>query len=1164
MRRILTIALAFILVFFIDIFENKVIAQFDLTITRCEDSAAVIALIDTVFLDGVNPAQYSNITFTGDSHAVGYFNGGYIFGFKRPQGIIMSSGFSESLEGSNSCTAFASGNTTGGSDPDLAQVNGDIINDACVIEFDFMPTGDSARFVYIFGSEEYHEWVNTQWNDVFGFFLSGPGISGAYSNNGINIAEVPGTSLPVSISNVNCGRQQTGCAPPPGGGSNCVYLYDNTDQSQGTFQQTALDAYTSPFIALNETQSCQWYHIKLAIGDVSDAAYDSGVFLEKGSFDPGSVVENTAYSHPTIDSILYESCNNHDAVIYFSIGTPRADPYIIPYSIDTVTGNPATRGIDYTLIDTGHEDTIYIAAGDLYDSLIIRPFWDAEPEGFEDVRIIYNSIMCGFSEPDTSITLIYDVPDFPDTNLIYSTICEDTLILGFDNVLEGIPPYTYWWTAGGQTTSTLEYIISGSDSEFLHCVITDTCGYQSSDTAFVIVPDIVTDAGPNKSLCNQPSVILEGSAPGAQNILWTSNPPDASLVGQENDFTPTVSPLVTTEYVLLATDNCTHSDQDTTMVDLDGAVANAGPDNGICLNDSITLSCNIGNTGETYLWTSVPPDVGLPAQNTNQTIKVSPTTTTRYSVHVVDACDYTADDEVNVTVYSLPVANAGNNGEVCLGSAYTLGASGGVYYQWGSIPADPTLFLNQQDTTAYPVVTPDTQILYKYYVEVTNENGCTTTDTMELMVNYVPDIQLSADVDVICFGETTTIIAIGDIADDYSWSSEPDDPTLVIVNPGEINVTPNTTTIYSLSATVGGIDCPATPVQTITVIPQLLADFEIADNKFQTCENEAIGIFYTGNATGNANYTWNFDSDAVVVSGTGAGPYSVHWSTAGVKTISLTLTENDCPSDSVEIEITVFAMPVTEFSASPESGCAELEVSFTNSSSQLDNPGYVWTFDGTSSDDFEFTHTFNNPGTYPVSLTTTNQSICANTITKNNFITVFEVPVADFEADPYETLLEDGVINFINNSASQDIMTYQWYFGDNDSSTISNPEHKYTEEGVYLVQLITTTSNGCQHEVSKDVVIHPDFAVYPPNAFTPNGDGENDTFEVKGTGVNSYLLRIYSRWGELIFESSSLEDQWDGTYKGSLVTTGTYVYSINYRSMVDKDYKIHGTVTVIR
>lgn len=1161
MRRVFTITLAFILVFLVDIIENKVVAQFDLTITRCEDEAAVIALIDTVFLDGVNPAQYSNITFTGDPHAVGYFNGGYIFGFKRPQGIVMSSGFAESLDDDNTCSAAnANGNTTGGSDPDLNDLTSLSINDACVIEFDFMPTGDTARFVYVFGSEEYHDYVGSSFNDVFGFFLSGAGISGPYTNDAINIAEVPGTSMAVSINNVNCGTQGAYCTPPPGSGSNCQFLYDNTDNSKGTFHQTALDAYTSPFIADNETQSCQWYHIKLAIGDAGDAAFDSGVFLEKGSFDPGSVGENTAYSHPTIDTALYESCNNHEAVIYFSIGTPRIDPYIIPFTVE----GTAERGIDYTLIDTGHEDTIYIAAGDLYDSLIIRPFWDADPEGFEDVRIIYNSIMCGFSAPDTSITYIYDVPEFPDTNLIYSTVCEDTVIVGFENVLEGIPPYSYLWTAGGQTTPTLEYIISGSDSEFLHCVITDTCGYQSSDTAFIIVPDILADAGPNKSLCNQPSVQLEGSAPGAQTILWTSNPPDASLVGQENDLTPTVSPLATTEYTLSASDNCNNYDQDITMVDLEGAVANAGDDNSMCLNDSVTISCNLGNTGETYLWTSVPPDPGLAGQNTNQTIKISPVTNTRYSVHVVDACDYSADDEVEVTVFSLPIANAGNNGEVCLGTAYTLGASGGVNYQWGSIPADPTLYLNQQDTTAFPVVTPGSQILYKYYVEVTNENGCTTTDTMELMVNYVPDIQLSADVDVICFGETATITAVGDIADDYSWTSDPVDPSMVIISPGKINVTPNSTTVYSLNATVGGIDCPATPVQTINVIPQLFASFEIADNKFQTCENEAIGIFYTGNATNNANYTWNFDNDAVIITGSGAGPYSVHWTTAGVKTISLTLTENDCPSDSVEIDVTVFAMPLTEFSATPESGCAELEVSFTNLSSQLDSPGYVWTYDGNSSNEFELTHTFNNPGSYPISLTTTNQSLCANTLTKDNMITVYEVPSADFEADPYETLLEDGVINFINNSASQDIMTYQWYFGDSDSSSMSNPEHKYNIEGVYLVQLITTTSNGCQHEVSKNVVIHPDFAVYPPNAFTPNGDGENDKFEVKGTGVSSYLLQIYSRWGELIYESTSLEEQWDGTHNGSLVPTGTYVYSINYRSMVDKDYKIQGTVTVIR
>ena len=92
----------------------------------------------------------------------------------------------------------------------------------------------------------------------------------------------------------------------------------------------------------------------------------------------------------------------------------------------------------------------------------------------------------------------------------------------------------------------------------------------------------------------------------------------------------------------------------------------------------------------------------------------------------------------------------------------------------------------------------------------------------------------------------------------------------------------------------------------------------------------------------------------------------------------------------------------------------------------------------------------------------------------------------------------------------------------------------------------------------------PTTGITDPNVFTPNGDGENDKFYIKGIGVSSYYLKIFSRWGELIFESNNLEDQWDGTYNGEPVSNGTYVYSINYKSMVDKDYNVNGTVTVIR
>ncbi|MFA5417397.1 MAG: gliding motility-associated C-terminal domain-containing protein, partial [Bacteroidales bacterium] len=93
---------------------------------------------------------------------------------------------------------------------------------------------------------------------------------------------------------------------------------------------------------------------------------------------------------------------------------------------------------------------------------------------------------------------------------------------------------------------------------------------------------------------------------------------------------------------------------------------------------------------------------------------------------------------------------------------------------------------------------------------------------------------------------------------------------------------------------------------------------------------------------------------------------------------------------------------------------------------------------------------------------------------------------------------------------------------------------------------------------------HPDFAVYAPSAFTPNGDGKNDVFEIKGTGIKTLQIQIYSRWGELIFESNDMLKQWDGTINGNPAPTGTYVYQISYTSMINLSYSYKGTVTLVR
>ena len=1130
-------------------------AQFDLIIEQATDSAQVVQWIEDIFLDGVNPSQYKNIEFTGDFRAVGHFTSGYIFGFSRSEGIVMSSGLAGDLDKSNDCgPANANNATNGGSDPDLAQLTSLSINDACVIEFDFKPAGDSAKFNFSFGSEEYHDYVGSTFNDVFGFFLSGPGINGPHTNNAINIAMVPGTSLPVTISNVNCGNHAAGCNVTLPGGPNCQYLIDNTNTSMNSYDQFALDAYTQPFVADNEVTPCKWYHIKLAIGDAGDNAFDSGVFLEKGSFDPGNVRKDVEYTHPTVDTLLYESCNNHDAIVYFEIGSTRAAPYIIPFQ---VMGS-ATRNVDYEIIGTHPGDSIYIPAGELLDSLRIRTFTDTDVEGIEDVQIIFNSVMCGFGSPDTAFVYIADLPPMPDTAVEFTTICENPVTIGFGNFIGGAPPYSFDWYTINKTTPTVNYTPSGNNYFEIPCLIYDTCGQQVSDTAIVIVPALVADAGPDKSMCNQDSVQLEGSSPGAQHFFWDSNPSDPSLIGKQDSVQPWVYPTVETDYILEASDNCTNVDTDTVHVTLSEAVADAGDDQNICINESTTLTAN-GGDGFSWLWSASPPDPTLSGQETNQTINVAPTVTTVYTVEVTNDCDFSATDDATVVVTPLPNADAGPDDEICFGESKQLNATGGTHYQWSSVPYDASLYVGGQDTLPNPVVTPPTQEPYKYFVEVWDQ--CLNNDSMTLLVDPIPDISIQPDQTVLCYGDTVTLQAMGNA--DFTWSSDPVDPTLAgQENNQTIMVAPLVNTTYTLVGVVSGFDCPATLTQDIQVKPQLVSDFDLQDNL--TCQGETFSVVYTGNAAPGATYNWDFDGGQVE-SGTGQGPIDLKWDTDGVKTISLYVNDDGCLSQPLSKDVEVVKTPLPGFSADAFAGCVPLAVNFTNSSENLtSNVTYQWEFgtgDGSTVTDPAYTYT--QPGIYDVTLTVTNEGRCINSFKEPAYIEAYEIPVADFTLFPEQAVLEEATINFTNGSTSNDPMTYNWDFGDNNTSDQKDPVHTYTESGEYTVVLVTTTSNGCENTTEKTVTIHPDLAVYAPNAFTPNGDGLNDFFEVKGLGIKKYKLQIYSRWGELIYESENLEDQWDGTFNGKKVPADTYIYNIYYTSMVDKSSTLKGTVTVM-
>jgi len=1124
-------------------------------VVECTSVSEVIALIDTVFLAGVQPSAIANIEFTGDPRSVGYFRGGTFTGFDKLTGIVMSSGHTGDIDKSNNCSSAqnASSSTSGGSDPDLSQAAGFNSQDACIIEFDFKPSADSVKFNYIFASEEYHDYVDS-FNDVFGFFLSGPGINGAYSNGAKNIAVIPGTvNTPVTINNVNMGQLGPSCSNLPNGpGDNEEYFNSNTLPNSQAYSAFVFDGYTDNFTAKSNLQICEWYHIKIAIGDVVDSQFDSGVLLEKGSFSLGNITSVADYTHPTVDSLLYESCNDHEVVLYFTL----QETVGFPIKRDLEIGGTAIRGEDYELLTTYPGDTIFIESGAAYDSVIVRVINDGIDEDIEELWMAYSVETCDPMIKDTVRVFFSDLPAFGDTTVSFSGYCEDTINLNFGSALVGIPPFSFDWYTLGETTDTVQFAPSGSDYYAIPCIVADTCGQTAIDTVFVSVPSFEADAGDDQSLCNADSVWLSGVAEGAQILQWVSEPYDASLAGQENLPNPGVSPTETTMYILTASDNCLHEDSDTTFVLLDEAVANAGNDQMICIGEETTLTCN---EAESYYWTAQPNDPGLAGQETSRSITVAPLVSTIYSVTVTNVCDFTATDDVEVAVVELPVAEAGPDAEICQNEQYQLQASGATHYNWTSEPYDASLYLNGQDTLPNPVVSPDQPTDYTYFVEV--YDLCASNDSMVLTVNPIPEVYVNASNSEICYGEEVMIQVENEGS--YLWTSEPEDVSLAgQENNKIINVSPDTTTIYHLVADVEGFSCQGQQSITIQVVPEIKAVFSIEQE--EVCQNETISVTYEGNASIDASYYWEFNN-ANIISGDGQGPIEISWNETGQKKISLFISEEGCTSETSELLVEVMKTPEGAFNADILSGCAPLTVNFINESENTDpSSTFDWQFgDGTQSTDASPEKAYLEAGTYTVSLTVLNESGCRDIITSNNYIRVHETPVADFSPNPFETIASQGTITFNNESESSESLFYNWDFGDGNTSEQASPAHIYNEVGVYLVKLLAITPNGCENTIEKEIIIHPDADVFPPNAFTPDGDGLNDVFEIKSVGVSKYNLKIFSRWGELLYEANNLEDNWDGRANGQLVPKGTYAYQMAYESVIGKTFYKRGTVTVI-
>ncbi len=325
-----------------------------------------------------------------------------------------------------------------------------------------------------------------------------------------------------------------------------------------------------------------------------------------------------------------------------------------------------------------------------------------------------------------------------------------------------------------------------------------------------------------------------------------------------------------------------------------------------------------------------------------------------------------------------------------------------------------------------------------------------------------------------------------------------------------------------------------------------------------------------------SNDTAICSGDAVLLQATpsgGTAGYNVAWAPTGpavspsvISTFTATATDaNGCISPPDSVTVTVFPPVQPQFSNSAPEGCEPWCVTFTD-----DTPGAAtsdWSFgDGSVGGGSPAQHCYVEDGLYTVVLTTTDANGCSGTLTQTDLVNVFASPVADFQAYPPITIITNPSFLFLDGSsgASQ----WSWTMGDPDSSTSTevSPGFTYADVGCYTVEQIVGNTEGCYDTTSVEVCVEGEFALYVPNAFTPDGDGINDGF-LPITSVRQpslFEFNIFDRWGQPIFSSGAVDQAWDGKQTGIETPQGVYAWRLRLRDSENQVHSAQGHVVLLR
>lgn len=485
--------------------------------------------------------------------------------------------------------------------------------------------------------------------------------------------------------------------------------------------------------------------------------------------------------------------------------------------------------------------------------------------------------------------------------------------------------------------------------------------------------------------------------------------------------------------------------------------------------------------------------------------------------------------------------------------ATSIGGTAPFSYTWSIDSLEGDTVGNLQSILVDPIVDK------RYFAYSIDANGC-PGDTASVLVKVRPELGVELPyLDTICPYDDIDIQVAGVGGDSiytYSWSSgqfgslitvSPDLPTWYYLTVSDACGTP--TYLDSVYVQVGGYS-------------DIKATIEVTDDSLCQGENVVLTALGRGGFRGPDEYRFKWSKAS--------------WGSNSIQSITPQSTQEYivtisdlCISkpglDTVTIYVGEKVFP--EYGANPKASCKEADV-------QLFVEGYndQYTYNWILGDDNSIlnakndtiAHAYESDGCYNVQLEVITDFGCKSTQLAECLVNILPSPVANFNNDPSNPSNLEPIVHFTD--ASKNGFTYNWLIDSASVSIAPSFKYEFGDTGVYEVQLAIVALNGCKDTITKYLHNYLETILYFPGSFSPNGDGLNDKWGLKGEGIDidNFELEIFDRWGHRLFYTTDPEDGWDGYDKstGGFIQSGSYGYIVHYLDKFNEPKVITGQIVI--